>query len=252
MGGSTFVVVDPATQGFTPEATAAIVAQIATQIEGKFAAFLGSEGEQLLNTLPSILKEVANLKAEVATLTAQLNERVPEVSDVRSEVATLTTQLNERMPEIGSAQIKLDESLQNLVKRDQAVSDKFKASFADVDARLEDVALKSSTVESMQTSVHEAVARQQMELASAKADVERVVTKALSDVANCVQQNVWSGGGGGAPPREPREDNTKLNDFRKTEVEGLTDTMSRAAFVLWRDNLDLHLKEFNDFGLGTN
>ena len=123
MGGSTFVVVDPATQGFTPEATAAIVAQIATQIEGKFAAFLGTEGEQFLNTLPSILKEVANLKAEVATLTAQLNERVPEVSDVRSEVATLTTQLNERMPEIGSAQVKLDESLQNLVKRDQEVSD---------------------------------------------------------------------------------------------------------------------------------
>ena len=28
--------------------------------------------------------------------------------------------------------------------------------------------------------------------------------------------------------------------------------MSKAAFGLWRDNLDLHLEEFGDFGLGTN
>ena len=93
MGGSNFVVVDQATQGFTAEATTAIVAQISTQIEAKFAAFLGSEGEQLLNTLPSILKDVANLKDEMATLTTQLNERMPEIRDVRVEVATLAVVL---------------------------------------------------------------------------------------------------------------------------------------------------------------
>ena len=27
--------------------------------------------------------------------------------------------------------------------------------------------------------------------------------------------------------------------------------MSKAAFVLWRDNLDLHLEGCNDFGMGT-
>ena len=27
--------------------------------------------------------------------------------------------------------------------------------------------------------------------------------------------------------------------------------MSKAAFVLWRDNLDLHLEGFNDFGMST-
>ena len=122
MGGSNFVVVNPATQGFTAEATAAIVAQIATQIEAKFADFMGAEGQKLLNTLPSILQEVATLKGQVATLTCQLNAS---------------------MPEIGDAQAKLDENLHNLVKRDQEVSDKLKASFADVDARLAEVVFKS-------------------------------------------------------------------------------------------------------------
>ena len=44
----------------------------------------------------------------------------------------------------------------------------------------------------------------------------------------------------------------RLHDARKSEVADLTDGMSKAAFVLWRENLDLHLKEFSEFGLGIN
>ena len=32
----------------------------------------------------------------------------------------------------------------------------------------------------------------------------------------------------------------------------LSDGLTRAQFVLWRDNLDLHLEEFPDFGIGTD
>ena len=28
--------------------------------------------------------------------------------------------------------------------------------------------------------------------------------------------------------------------------------MTKAAFALWRDNIDLHPEEFGDFGMGTN
>jgi hypothetical protein len=28
--------------------------------------------------------------------------------------------------------------------------------------------------------------------------------------------------------------------------------MSKAAFVMWHENLDLHLEEFSEFGLGIN
>ena len=32
----------------------------------------------------------------------------------------------------------------------------------------------------------------------------------------------------------------------------MSDGMSKAAFVLWRDNLDMHLEQFGDFGIGTS
>ena len=43
-----------------------------------------------------------------------------------------------------------------------------------------------------------------------------------------------------------------MNDARKSEVADLADGMTKAAFVLWRENLDLHLEEFSEFGLGIN
>ena len=81
------------------------------------------------------------------------------------------------------------------------------------------------------------------------------MTKAFSDIevlSQQSQQRLGGGGGGGYTSQAPRErDGPKLNDVRKSEVSGLTDDMSKASFVLWRDNLDLHLEEFADFGLGT-
>ena len=44
----------------------------------------------------------------------------------------------------------------------------------------------------------------------------------------------------------------KFNDARKSEVANLTDGMTKAAFMLWRENLDLHLEEFSEFGPGIN
>ena len=35
-------------------------------------------------------------------------------------------------------------------------------------------------------------------------------------------------------------------------MEALSIGMTKAAFVLWRDNLDIPLEEFVDFGMGTN
>ena len=89
MGGGGFTVVNPATQGFTEEATAAIVSQIKGQIHAKFADFLGADGQNYLSTLPAILEQVGMLKSQVEALSV--------------EQATLTQPLNEKMPEIGTA-----------------------------------------------------------------------------------------------------------------------------------------------------
>ena len=43
-----------------------------------------------------------------------------------------------------------------------------------------------------------------------------------------------------------------LNDPKNNEVDSLTDDISKAKFVLWRDNLDLHLEDFSNFGVGID
>ena len=134
------------------------------------------------------------------------------------------------------------------------MSDQFKASFAEIEKRPTEFSLKTNTIDRMQPSVHEAVVRQQTDLAPANNDIERVVTKALSDIEILSHRSQRQFGvGGGSTFGAPRErDGPKLNDARKAEVADLTDSMPKASFVLWRDNLDFQLEEFADFGLGTN
>ena len=229
MGGGGFVVVDHANQGFTAEATAAIVGQIRAQI---------IEGQDYLNTLPEILSGVRTLKVQVEALAL--------------EQATLTEQLNGRIPETAKAQTSAEASLAELARRDAEVSDKLKTSFAAIEARLSEVGVKASAVDGMQSSTHTIVAKQEQDLIDAKAEIEKVVLGAVAHVERLAQQQQGCSG-----PQEQGafggdRDGPKFNDARKSEVAELTDTISKAAFVSWRDNLDLHLEEFSDFGLGTN
>ena len=80
-------------------------------------------------------------------------------------------------------------------------------------------------------------------------DVERYVAYAIATIAPNTQANQ---GPGGQQSQKQDGGGPKLNDARKSEVSDLTDGMTKAAFVLWRDNLDLHHEEFADFGPGIN
>ena len=125
--------------------------------------------------------------------------------------------------------------------------------FQKIDSQLELVSLQASTVQSMQDGIHGVVAKQQQFMVGVKVDVERFVANAIATITANTQagqgpgeqqgqgQRSGDGGGGG-----------RLNDPKKCEVDPLTDTMSEAAFCLWRDNLDLYLEEFPDFGMGAN
>ena len=113
-----------------------------------------------------------------------------------------------------------------------------------------EVAIKSSTVGSIQASIHDVVARQCLDLDNAKADIERAVIDARARIDVLTQGN---GGSKGSGFRDQRErEGPKLNDARKSEVSALRDTMSKAAFVFWRDHLAMHLEDFVDYGIGTN
>ena len=76
------------------------------------------------------------------------------------------------------------------------MSDQLKASLADIEKRLAELSAKTNTIGSRRSSVLEAVGRQQTDVASAKTDIEHVVTKALLDIE--VLSRHQSGGDGGS------------------------------------------------------
>ena len=105
---------------------------------------------------------------------------------------------------------------------------------------MESVQLQGATVTSIQEGVHGVAVKQQHDMEKMRADVERYLASAMATIAsNCLDQSqsghVFQPRDGGGP---------KLNDARKSEVADLTDGMTKAAFVLWGENLDLHLEEF--------
>ena len=113
---------------------------------------------------------------------------------------------------------------------------------------MESVQLQGATVASIQEGVHGVVVKQQHGMEKMRVDVERYLANAMAAIAsNSPDQgqsgHVFQPRDGGGP---------KLNDARKSEVADLTDGMTMDAFVLWRENLDLHLEEFPEFGPGIN
>ena len=182
------------------------------------------------------------VKSELATIKSQLEGVLPQLE--RSTLAAVA----ELEGKAKGIDVKLTASIESLEKRDKEVSDKLKATFAQIDSQIESVQLQGSTVQSIQEGVHGVVVKQQHDMEKMRVDVERYLTEVTETIASRV--NDQSHGG---QPFQPRGgEGPRLNDARKSEVADLTDGMTKAAFVLWRENLDLHLEEFNEFGPGIN
>ena len=140
-------------------------------------------------------------------------------------------------------------SVEALETRDREISDKLKATFQKIDTQLESVQLQAATVSSMQEGIHGLLPKQQQDMERMREDVERYVANAIATIACNTQTNQ---GPGGQQSQQRDGGGPKLNDARKSEVSDITDGMTKTAFVLWRDNLDLHLEEFADLCPGIN
>ena len=146
----------------------------------------------------------------------------------------------------------LETSIAALEKRDREISEKLNSSFRSIDTQLEGVSLQASTVKSMQDGTHNVVAKQQKDMEGMKLDIESYVVNAMANIASSVQANQGPADQQGQALRGGEGKGGRLNDPKKCEVDSLTDVMSKAAFCLWRDNLDRYLEEFPDFGMGAN
>ena len=150
----------------------------------------------------------------------------------------------------GAAHAGLEKSIGGLETRDRQISEKLVTTFSKIDTQLEAVQLQAATVSSMQEGIHGVVAKRQQDMERVRQDVERYVANAIATIASNTHP---SQGPGEQQAHEQRDGGGgRLNDPKKCEVDAFTDNMSKAAFCLWRDNLDLYLEDFIDFDLGAN
>ena len=118
-----------------------------------------------------------------------------------------------------------------------------------MEAQQGEMKIQSEATASAQRDVHTVVARQRADLDNVRMEAGKYVQELLASVHAQATSGDGGKGGGGSAPRE--RDAPQLNDPKKNEVDSLSDTTSKAAFVLWPDNMDLHLEGCNDFDMGT-
>ena len=205
--------------------------------------------DRLYSGYTEFTTEFSNLKSELEVLKAKLNEAMPQLQEgVRKGLSDLESRAE-------AANVRVATSVTSLEKRDHEISEKLKESFSSIDSQIESVSLQSASVVSMQSGIHDVVAKQQRDMDGMKGDIERYLANAMATLTTAVQSNQSHAdqqgqASFGGPPRE--REAPQLNDPKKNDVDMLTDSMSKASFVLWRDNLDLHLEGCNDFGMGTS
>ena len=206
--------------------------------------------------------QIANI-GRLSEYVSKFDEPAPSFAQVKNELEVIKSQLEGVLPQLertlqaniadlekraGTSNTQLTTSIEALEKRDQEIGAKLKTTFQQIDTQLESVQLQAATVNSMQEGIHSVVVKQQHDMEKICLDVERYVAKAIATIASKQPGQSQSG-----QPYQPRDGGgPKLNGVRKSEVADLTDGMTKAVFVLWRDNLDLHLEEFAEFGLGIN
>ena len=185
---------------------------------------------------PAILKLLVEalwdlrVKGELEMTKGQLASVLPQLERTsQASIADLESRAS-----IANAQ--LTASIDDLEKRDQEMSAKLKSTFEQIDAQMENVQLQGATVASIQEGVHSVVVKQQLDMEKARVDVERYLADAMAAIAS--KQADQSQGEQRFQPRGG--EGPRLNDARKSEVADLTDGMTKAACVLWRENLDLH------------
>ena len=100
-----------------------------------------------------------------------------------------------------------------------------------------------------QDKIKNFILEQQQAIEKSSAEATNEAARLNSEVGDFVRASLSSagtqqGGPGGGGSRK------KLDEPRDSKIDPIADGISKAAFILYRENLELHLKEFAEFGPG--
>ena len=222
------------------EAKAELVALINEKIGEHFEANFPAAAREFLLNLATEKNAILDLQGQVNRLEAGLTGALPQMASTSEELKR--------------SHDKLQHGLDGLNRRDQEVSDKLTSQFAELDSRLANmveqiglqlssVQVQANTVETMQEGISGIVAKQKEDLEKVRREVGDFVRTSLASVREQ---------GGQAHGGEAGKRGCSLINPKESTMDCLKDGISKAAFVLWRDNLDMHLEMFENFGPGID
>ena len=194
----------------------------------------------------------------IAQINLSINHALDDF-DLRTAVARIN-EIGEQTGKIlGDARVmveNLETEKANVMKKEKELGDKLDGEFARLTLSMNEHAGK---VASEQKAMGEFINAQQVgyqaAMQTSRKELDALVTGAAefgTGVRRFVEESmskIGGNSGGGSSSGEGRR--AKLNDPKETSVDTLPENVSKAAFQLWRTNLDLHLEGFPEFGPGV-
>ena len=214
---------------------------IDTRMNARLAQMFSPEQLDQLNKIGTFDAQFQQIRGRITQVEENLSMNVFKVEQALPDITAKTNELAE-------AQQKVTESMDHLNRRDLEVSNKLKDNFSQVDHKMSEVGEQAARVASMQESIHAVIVKQKIDLEGVKTEVETFVRNAMASVGPSASGADHLAGKGGFD--DGRNNNAGLNNPTNSEVDTLSDDMTKAKFVLWRENLDFHLKGFKEFGHG--
>ena len=207
---------------------------ITTQIASQFGELIDAHG------LRNIAEAHMNLKTSVDLILVDGQKLQEDIAKAKAEFAvsvedSTTHAASDQTRHMREIKEEFDKVQAELVKWEDLMR---KLDKAQVSAAAEQESIKNYVMEQQQ-AIEKASTSATNEAARLKAEVGDFVRASIASVGT--QQGGPTAGGGGRK---------KLNEPRDSKIDSIADGISKAAFTLYRENLELHLEEFAEFGPG--
>ena len=170
----------------------------------------------------------------------------PSVSPIevmRRRLDVLSEELNLAMPNLTKSVDEAMSKIQEAKGKSDELDERARLAFDNVEGRFREISTQIGKqlveLQGQQASVE----KMNEGITNHRNDVEAFVRNALNSVGSAGGQGQGGGKGGGG---------RTLNDPKSSTVDSLTDSMTKSAFVLWRENLDIHLEMHDNFGIGID
>ena len=172
------------------------------------------------------------------------------IVEIGSQVKKVLEDGQEIVDKIGAESLKLDEKP---LEMERKLAGEFERLDANISAHTARGQEAERRIVELQQAMVEMASSQKVTMNEANQSAKLEIERLTQSVKGFLQEEMRKiGAGGGGAQSGSQDHRSQLNSPKETAVEAIPEGISNGAFQLWRDNLDLHLEGFKEFGAGVS